>query len=77
MCCVMPPASLLGHVGRADGVEQRSLAVIDVAHDGDHRRAPLAILVDFGLLDLLHGFFFVADFVGGSAEIARQILGQL
>ena len=27
-----------GHVGRADGVQQRSLTVIDVAHDGDHRR---------------------------------------
>ena len=26
-------------VGRADGVEQRRLAVIDVAHDGDDRRA--------------------------------------
>ncbi len=27
------------HMGRADGVEQRGLAVVDVAHDGDHRRA--------------------------------------
>ena len=27
------------HVGRADGVEQRGLAVVDVTHDGDHRRA--------------------------------------
>jgi hypothetical protein len=26
------------HVGLADRVEQRSLAVIDVAHHGDHRR---------------------------------------
>jgi hypothetical protein len=26
-------------VGRADGIEQRRLAVIDVAHDGDDRRA--------------------------------------
>ena len=30
---------LAGHVGYADGVEQRGLAVIDVAHDGDHGRA--------------------------------------
>mgnify|MGYP003694227057 CR=1 FL=1 len=28
-----------GHVGLADGVEQRGLAVVDVAHDGDHGRA--------------------------------------
>ena len=28
-----------GDVGVADGVEQRGLAVVDVAHDGDHRRA--------------------------------------
>ncbi len=26
-------------IGRADGVEQRGLAVVDMAHDGDHRRA--------------------------------------
>ena len=38
-------ARLLRHdVGRADGVEQRGLAVIDMAHDGDHRRARLEIL---------------------------------
>ena len=28
-----------GHVGLADGVEQRGLAVVHVAHDGDHRSA--------------------------------------
>ena len=27
------------HLGLADGVEQRGLAVVHVAHDGDHRRA--------------------------------------
>ena len=27
-----------GHVGLADGVEQRGLAVVDVTHDGDDRR---------------------------------------
>ncbi len=40
----------LGDVGCADGVEQRSLAVIDVAHDGDHGRAPHAILGHFGFV---------------------------
>ena len=66
-----------GHVGQADGIEQRSLTVIDVAHDGDHGRTLLAILVDFGLLNLVRGFFFVAELVGGRAEIARQFFGQL
>ena len=34
------PAGLAGDdVGRADPVEQQGLAVVDVAHDGDHRRA--------------------------------------
>ena len=32
------------HVGFADGVEQRGLAVIDVAHDGDHGSALLQVL---------------------------------
>ena len=40
-------AGLAGHhVGRADGVEQQRLAVVDVAHDGDDRRAgPQVLLV--------------------------------
>ena len=34
------PAGLAGDdVGGADPVEQQGLAVVDVAHDGDHRRA--------------------------------------
>ena len=33
-----------GHLGLADGVEQAGLAVVDVAHDGDHRRARLQVL---------------------------------
>ena len=37
---------LAHHVGRADGVEQRGLAVIDMAHDGDDRRARLEVLGD-------------------------------
>ncbi len=38
-----------GDVGLADGVEQRRLAVVDVAHDGDHRRARHQILGRSGL----------------------------
>ena len=33
-----------GDVGLADGVEQRGLAVVDVAHDGDDRRARHQVL---------------------------------
>ena len=48
-----------GDVGVADGVEQRGLAVVDVAHDGDHRRArqrdppacPSTVGEDVGLLE--------------------------
>ena len=32
------------HLGLADGVEQARLAVVDVAHDGDHRRTRLEVL---------------------------------
>ena len=34
------------HVGLADGVEQRGLAVVDVAHDGHDRRTRLQVVVD-------------------------------
>ena len=67
-----------GHVGFADGVEQRGLTVIDVAHDGDHGSAlaagPWSSSADF---DRLHGLFFVADRGGGGAELARHFGGQL
>ena len=51
MCCVMPPGLARHDVGRADLVEQQRLAVVDVAHDGDDRRArPLVGLVLFVLV---------------------------
>ena len=66
-----------GDVGFADGVEQRGLAVIDVAHDGDHGRARNLELV--GLLGFENFFdglvgelFFVADDGGGGAELWRR-----
>ncbi len=40
----------LGHVGLADGVEQRRLAVVDVAHHGDHRRPRTLVLGALGHL---------------------------
>ena len=41
MCWVMPPASPATTFAVADAVEQRGLAVVDVTHDGDDRRARL------------------------------------
>ena len=64
------------HVGFANGVEQRGLAVIDVAHDGHHRGALQQVLRVLGVFHFLHGFLFVADGGGGGAELARQFGGQ-
>ena len=65
------------HVGFADGVEQRGLAVIDVAHDGDHGRArhfELAGVLGFeNFFDGLVGnLFFVADDGGGRRRTWRR-----
>ena len=45
-----------GDVGRAQRVEQRGLAVVDMAHDGDHRRArhQLGLGIDGALQAHLH-----------------------
>ena len=59
MCCVIPPASVSTTDGLADRVEQRRLAVVDVAHDRDDRRPRreirLVVLEDLGLVVLLGG----------------------
>ena len=58
MCWVMPPASVVDDRRLADGVEQRRLAVVDVAHDRDHRRARLEVVglvLERDLLVLLVG----------------------
>src|ERR1019366_8444810 len=65
------------HVGFADGVQQRSLAVVHVAHDGDHGRPFFEILGIFGLFHRLHGLLFVSDGGGGGAEFAGHLGGQL
>src|SRR3954470_18792313 len=70
-----------GDSGCADRVEQRSLAVIDVAHDGDDRSARCAAgRVDvFGRLlcaEFLRSLLFKADDVGLSAEVAGQLSGK-
>ncbi len=45
-----------------------------MAHDRNYGRTLLAVLIHLGLLDLVGGFLFVADLVGGSPKVARQIL---
>ncbi len=47
-----------GNILRANGVEQTGFAVVDVAHNGDHRRTRLEILFGFFLGDFQHHFVF-------------------
>ena len=70
------------HVGFANGVEQRGLAVIDVAHDGDHGRTRNFELAGvFGFENLFDGLvgdlLFVADDGGGGAELGGDVLHHL
>ena len=58
----------IGDMGRPDRIEQRRLAVIDVAHDRDHGRTRHLILRFFGQFHFPRGFFFEAQRVGGRAE---------
>ena len=72
MCWVMPAGLAGGDLGLADRVEQRGLAVVDVAHDRDDRRADdevgLGVVEDGLLLDLLGG----AD----DLDLALELLGE-
>ena len=60
------------HLGLADGVQQRGLAVVDVAHDRDHRGARLELLV--GVLELDLGL----RLVGGvdDLDLLVELLGE-
>jgi hypothetical protein len=81
MCWVMPPASPAGDVGGADGVEQRGLAVVDVAHDGDDRRADdldhAGGVFEEAFDGLVFELLFDGDDGGVGAELARDILDEL
>ena len=71
-----------GHVGFANGIEERGLAVIDMAHDRDHGGTGHFDHVGFvGFEHLFDGLvlqlLFVADDVGGGAELGRDILHHL
>ncbi len=65
------------HVGMADGVEQRGLAVVDVTHDGDDRRTR----DHFGLVvgNVEDAFFDVGfgDALDGMAEFAGDEFRQV
>ena len=62
----------LGDPRRADGVEQAGLAVVDVAHDGDDRRAQDDVLgARFAFVDLQQ-LLFEAPHLHVGAELARD-----
>ena len=61
-----------GNVGRADGVEQRGLAVVDVAHDGDDGRARQQARRIVGGIE--HAFFDVG--LGDAAYGVAEFLGK-
>ena len=72
------------HVGLADAVEQQGLAVVDVAHDRDDRRAGpeervLVFLVVVEVLGLELGFLLLArvDEADGGAELGREQLDHV
>ena len=72
-------AELAGHdVGGADRVQQLRLAVVDVAHDRDHRgaRLQLGLVDDLGFLLGLQ-LVLEADDVGRVAELGRDQFDRL
>ncbi len=71
MCCVMPPASPAATRAGADVVEQRGLAVVDVAHHRDHRCAGRLFVLLLGLLFLEEGFRIVQL---GSQRLVAHLL---
>ena len=64
---------LFGHARLAQGVQQRGLAVVDVAHDGDHRRPRrqhAAALGHLGLEDVV----LEGQDLEGDAVVGAQLL---
>ena len=66
-----------GDAGFADGVEQRSFAVVDVAHDGDHRGARRPLALRFRRDLLLQGLLFERNHRGGGVEVLGDFAGEL
>jgi len=71
-----------GDAGVTDGVEKRRLAVVDVAHDGDHGRTRLEVLrvvieAEGVLLLLAHDLDVAVEVVGDDLdEVVRHGLGK-
>ena len=65
------------HVGLTDGVKQRGLAVIDVAHDGDDRCPGQPRLRRIGLADEAFLDIFLGDTLHGVAEFRRDQLRRI
>ena len=65
------------HIGLPDGVQQRSLAVVDVAHDGDDRRARLERLRRIDLADEAFFDVFLRNALHRVAELRCDQLGRV
>ena len=70
-----------GHVGGANRVEQRGLAVIHVAHDGDHgwtrhTFSGCAFLTCGGVGNFFGGLLFEGDYIRIRSEETRHLAGQ-
>ena len=74
MCWVIPPASPRRRRA-ADRVEQRRLAVVDVAHDRDDRRTRLERLVGIDVGRRIDIDVGLADAIDAVAELFDQQLG--
>ena len=77
----MPPASPSATLVSANRIEQRGLAVIDVAHDRDHRRTRRDFDGGFfaaagSRVNIFRSLLFEGDHVGFGAEEARHFAGQ-
>ena len=72
MCCVMPPASPAATRDATDVVEQRGLAVVDVAHDGDDRRARQQLVLRFAVGLFLEERVRIVQ-LGGERRVAHLL----
>ena len=50
--------------------------MVDVTHDGHHRRTELLIFLVLGQFDFPHRFLFEREGACGRSELTRQFLGQ-
>ena len=66
-----------GDICFPDRVEQRGFAVIDVAHHSHHGSARKQVAGVFGLLNLVHRFFFEGRLRGRSPELLAQVVDHL